>query len=235
MTIAQRRPERQPRLHVWGGGIQVIRDDAQRRPERQPRLHVSAVVRHAELPLRSTKAGASTPATPAQTCMCATPTIALNEGRSVNPGYTYSSIHSLDLACTAQRRPERQPRLHVWGGGIQVIRDDAQRRPERQPRLHHRRLHGAASYGHRSTKAGASTPATLSQPAAYSAEPGPRSTKAGASTPATLLNSAKGQYRDKPSLVHGCGSLDNDAFASISRDFGRYPVRMVGIKQSRLP
>ena len=62
-----------------------------------------------------------------------------------------------------------------------------------------------------------------------------RSTKAGASTPATLLNSAKGQYRDKPSLVHGCGSLDNDAFASISRDFGRYPVRMVRIKQSRLP
>ena len=86
----------------------------------------------------------------------------------------------------------------------------------------------------RSTKAGASTPATRKAPHDRR-KCHERSTKAGASTPATLLNSAKGQYRDKPSLVHGCGSLDNDAFASISRDFGRYPVRMVGIKQSRLP
>ena len=62
-----------------------------------------------------------------------------------------------------------------------------------------------------------------------------RSTKAGASTPATPLNSAKGQYWDKPSLVHGRGNLDDDASAAISRDFGRYPVRIVRIKQSRLP
>ena len=62
-----------------------------------------------------------------------------------------------------------------------------------------------------------------------------RSTKAGASAPATLLNSAKGRYRGGTALFHGCGSLDDDAFAAISRDFGRYPVRMVGIKQSRLP
>ena len=86
----------------------------------------------------------------------------------------------------------------------------------------------------RSTKAGASTPATLFQQAFIF--PGQlRSTKAGASTPATQLNSAKGQYRDKPSLVHGRGSLDDDAFAAISRDFGRYPARMVRIQQSRLP
>ena len=135
---------------------------AQRRPERQPRLHLQAVHvqvhRHVR---RSTKAGASTPATPAQTCMCATPTIALNEGRSVNPGYTYSSIHSLDLACTAQRKPERQPRLHRSASNRRSSRrssfnegrsvnpgytfrnvdqptppSTAQRRPERQPRLH---------------------------------------------------------------------------------------------------
>ena len=61
--------------------------------------------------------------------------------------------------------------------------------------------------------------------------PALRSTKAGASTPATLLNSAKGQYRDKPSLAHGRGSLDGDVFAAISRDFGRYPARMVRIKR----
>ena len=79
---------------------------------------------------------------------------------------------------------------------------------------------------HRSMKAGASTPATQGQ-LGSSDDQHPRSTKAGASTPATLLNSAKGQYRDKPSLVHRCGSLAADVFAAISSDFGRYPVRMV--------
>ena len=107
----------------------------------------------------------------------------------------------------------------------------------------------------RSTKAGASTPATRASPSPRCAARSPlnegrsvnpgdtplyrhgrallgdRSTKAGASTPATRLNSAKGQYRDKPSLVHGRGSLDDDVFAAISRDFGRYPVRMVRIKR----
>ena len=37
----------------------------------------------------------------------------LNEGRSVNPGYTILAAESAWVNGTAQRRPERQPRLHT--------------------------------------------------------------------------------------------------------------------------
>ena len=186
---------------------------------------------------RSTKAGASTPAT-----------------RRAS-----SSARSRDRV--AQRRPERQPRLHTpRGHGSPLHGHRSTKAGASTPATHDNlRLKVILEDIHRSTKAGASTPATHAarppiaqrtqsaqrrperQPRLHTSgsriidRPDQRSTKAGASTPATLLNSAKGQYRDKPSLVHGCGSLDNDAFASISRDFGRYPVRMVRIKQSRLP
>ena len=189
---------------------------------------------------------------PTATSSRATPP--LNEGRSVNPGYTRMGraagrgsarstkagastpatlVVDYIIACAcanAQRRPERQPRLHKNARASAVMTSiPAQRRPERQPRLHSRLAADEPNEG-RSVNPGY----TPTDPAVKSLASA-RSTKAGASTPATLLNSAKGQYRDKPSLVHGCGSLDNDAFASISRDFGRYPVRMVRIKQSRLP
>ena len=61
----------------------------------------------------------------------------------------------------AQRRPERQPRLHPASRSLVEVFEHAQRRPERQPRLH---WHGCECVGclrrRRSTKAGASTPAT---------------------------------------------------------------------------
>ena len=205
MVAAQRRPERQPRLHPSSFQISAGGVRAQRRPERQPRLHTRVRLDLAEhvQPMRAQRR-------PERQPRLHTPSLsdpqrrrrALNEGRSVNPGYTRR------MACgSAQRRPERQPRLHSKGIHMLPLPISAQRRPERQPRLHP----SASATAHRTVPL--------------------RSTKAGASTPATLLNSAKGQYRDKPSLVHGCGSLDNDAFASISRDFGRYPVRMVRIKR----
>ena len=114
---------------------------AQRRPERQPRLHSTLVTCNNLLMRGSTKAGASTPATPV--------TIAgfirqdsgrLNEGRSVNPGYTTGGECEFTGDSKAQRRPERQPRLHFDPDGDEV-----------------RRRAG-------STKAGASTPATLAIP-----------------------------------------------------------------------
>ena len=86
---------------------------AQRRPERQPRLHVlhRSAVERAEV--RSTKAGASTPAT-----------------HEASASYQYAQVH-------AQRRPERQPRLHPFSDeGTTGDPMRAQRRPERQPRLH---------------------------------------------------------------------------------------------------
>ena len=186
----------------------------------------------------------------------------LNEGRSVNPGYTARRpathrpahpVRSTKAGASTPATPDRwpageraHPRSTKAGASTPatprviftaaVVGARAQRRPERQPRLHAAvSLETEPVVTERSTKAGASTPATLAGSHDAARVHHERSTKAGASTPATLLNSAKGQYRDKPSLVHGCGSLDNDAFASILRDFGRYPVRMVRIKQSRLP
>ena len=111
---------------------------------------------------------------------------------------------------SAQRRPERQPGDTPRTSAICSTCISAQRRPERQPRRHRetpsrprvtvsalnegrsvnpgdtRRGHDPAALHHeRSTKAGASTPATLDLGIAR--EPlNIRSTKAGASTPATL-------------------------------------------------
>ena len=114
--------------------------DAQRRPERQPRLHsglmiaVNGSVQSASLNegrsvnpgyTRTTDhangaGGASTPVT--------APTFPLNEGRSVNPGDTRharSIVARRQHACgLAQRRPERQPRLHLQKEPASPIKRD---------------------------------------------------------------------------------------------------------------
>ena len=159
---AQRRPERQPRRHsrvaVTGP---LSSDDAQRRPERQPRRHAELADSLALVHSRSTKAGASTPATLATPAARWLHPPALNEGRSVNPGDTRMRDWCEDPDTGAQRRPERQPRRHG------AVRE-----------MCHRGIR-------RSTKAGASTPATLPGDGDEGARR-QRSTKAGASTPATL-------------------------------------------------
>ena len=89
------------------------RDCAQRRPGHQPRRHRLALLRLRDGLQRSTKAGASTPAT------------------LVCPGVVIPPPHP------AQRRPGHQPRRHPltctrrWSG----LRT-AQRRPGHQPRRH---------------------------------------------------------------------------------------------------
>ena len=209
-------------------------------------------------PERSTKAGASTPATPSVPCR----EVLVNGRRSTKAGASTPAtrVHREVASVIGHRRSTKagastpatpvSPSAHSAKSSA-----SAQRRPERQPRRHSSGLRNRPHDLVRSTKAGASTPATLppsyrevSSPVIRSTKAGAstpatpvtrltgvegqhRSTKAGASTPATRLNSAKGQYRDKPSLIHGRGSLDDDVFAAISRDFGRYPVRMVRIKR----
>ena len=161
IRCAQRRPERQPRLHdsaqeradlsrprsTKAGAStpatpgdytqQALSAIAQRRPERQPRLHEQHRRQHGLWGARSTKAGASTPGYTARRPGSPRGCGALNEGRSVNPGYTLIPTVAIRSINGAQRRPERQPRLHERG------RDGDRRRHQR------------------STKAGASTPATL--------------------------------------------------------------------------
>ena len=159
---------------------------AQRRPGLPPRRHAPLLIR--VLPPRqprSTKAGASTPAT-----------------RGSSGGSTSETTH-------AQRRPGLPPRRHVSrpqddrldaaarstkaGASTPASRRGrgygiAQRRPGLPPRRHEsgRDQVGSCSHCPRSTKAGASTPATPG-PRSRSGHELQRSTKAGASTPATHI------------------------------------------------
>ena len=119
---------------------------------------------------------------------------ALNEGRSVNPGDTCGGCWIRSWTSSAQRRPERQPRRHDQNRSTPA---DAQRRPERQPRRTAERRASCRGIA-RSTKAGASTPATPCRTQPSRPRAIVRSTKAGASTPATLdrtLNEAERQPR----------------------------------------
>ena len=158
--VAQRRPGREPRRHAVACSSRQTSVHAQRRPGREPRRHM---VDRAGVPgavVRSTKAGARTPATPAgpglgtagrsrstkagartpatrrrRTPAAPTPRT-LNEGRGANPGDTWRARPIPPPCCVAQRRPGREPRRH----------------------LDHART-GARDQD-RSTKAGARTPAT---------------------------------------------------------------------------
>ena len=271
VIAAQRRPERQPRLHPVGDRRRVVacprstkagastpatrsyrwtqtsrlptlnegrsvnpgytgdpKDDRARVSLRSTKAGASTPATQrvgvvlGRVPRRSTKAGASTPATRENRSAATRWAYALNEGRSVNPGYTRILSLTSPTSVSAQRRPERQPRLHVterlrlWAG------DCAQRRPERQPRLHTKAHHGDFRHRARSTKAGASTPATQvgggtdtsygstaqrrpeRQPrlhvelAAVGRQREKRSTKAGASTPATPHRGHPEHHRGRP-------------------------------------
>ena len=114
---------------------------------------------------RSTKAGASTPATPLRSNFRLAPSwssATLNEGRSVNPGYTFETDGA-----------GRHRRSGALNEGRSVNPGYTLRSGFHAPR-------GVP----RSTKAGASTPATHSRRGA-GRHHRQRSTKAGASTPAT--------------------------------------------------
>ena len=84
----------------------------------------------------------------------------------------------------AQRRPGRSPRRHQTAIAAVEAERHAQRRPGRSPRRHRRLRRSDGARVDRSTKAGAFTPATLSVVERVPLVEG-RSTKAGAFTPAT--------------------------------------------------
>ena len=136
---------------------------AQRRPERQPRRHDQAVGRdRRDHRLRSTKAGASAPATQRPAVASARAgKPSLNEGRSVSPGDTRDAPHgprqllerSTKAGASAPATPEtlreRRRGQSALNEGRSVSPGDtsvmlsapfatmsAQRRPERQPRRH---------------------------------------------------------------------------------------------------
>ena len=112
-------------------------DSAQRRPGREPRRHLQPEAPEVGERPRSTKAGARTPATPS------------------------SSRRRSPPSCSAQRRPGREPRRHARRPTSVGVTATAQRRPGREPRRHRPRGEAPPEGDHRSTKAGARTPATL--------------------------------------------------------------------------
>ena len=158
---AQRRPERQPRLHAHHPAVNSSVPIAQRRPERQPRLH-RRTPRCLPLSRGPLNEGRSVNPGYTRTRPSATPrSRTLNEGWSVNPGYTRSVTPGSRSARFAQRRPERQPRLHLY-----CLRHRPNRRCSLNegrsvnPGYTHVRDVGNLPRVDRSTKAGASTPAT---------------------------------------------------------------------------
>ena len=159
---AQRRPGHQPRRHTVDRVTVHETDNAQRRPGHQPRRHVQGDRRAAAVVERSTKAGASTPATPAELPQRRTglkraqrrpghqprrhagtgrqargSDAALNEGRGINPGDTPSHTANSSPFRIAQRRPGHQPRRHpAPPENCTSGTTSAQRRPGHQPRRH---------------------------------------------------------------------------------------------------
>ena len=113
-SIAQRRPGPRPRRHEATRTSASATVAAQRRPGPRPRRHAGAVVPDRPHGLRSTKAGAETPATHA--------------ARTSLVGNTRP----------AQRRPGPRPRRHVSLFIHRVFSQPAQRRPGPRPRRHSR-------------------------------------------------------------------------------------------------
>ena len=172
-------------------------------------------LRPQQRPDRSTKAGASAPAT-----------------RRV-------AASTLEITSSAQRRPGHQPRRHVAFGGpgdrVSALNegrgispgdtrpgwpsagsvDSAQRRPGHQPRRHAAGLAISRKCRQRSTKAGASAPATRQVPLDNPSLEN-RSTKAGASAPATRVRT----HRHVPAAIgplnEGRGISPGDTVAPLA-------------------
>ena len=141
------------------------RESAQRRPGHQPRRHIIPHRQALHPRPRSTKAGASTPATPDGTTITSNAATALNEGRGINPGDTRPSGGKFNVRCSDSLNE---------GRGINP--GDTRSEPRRLTLLSDRPLNEgrginpgdtgqnlcavAAHIDARSTKAGASTPAT---------------------------------------------------------------------------
>ena len=157
---AQRRPGPRPRRH---GCMQLLKCSifcAQRRPGPRPRRHLYLIERMFFRMVRSTKAGAETPATPSWARSTRTSRSPLNEGRGRDPGDTrqrprypegcnpLNEGRGRDPGDTrrplvtvtgtryAQRRPGPRPRRHSTAAWNALPIYIAQRRPGPRPRRH---------------------------------------------------------------------------------------------------
>ena len=139
IQIAQRRPGREPWRHVRFSPANGAGRPAQRRRGANPGdTHARGRPRPRQL--RSTKAGARTPATPTRRRPHRRRRRALNEGRGANPGDTSRRAARPHAVPRAQRRPGREPRRHCARSTPPMRSERAQRRPGREPRRHWRKI-----------------------------------------------------------------------------------------------
>ena len=208
-SSAQRRPGREPRRHRVRARISVAGAAAQRRPGREPRRHADPRLQADLGDVRSTKAGARTPATRRRPTMRSSGRRPLNEGRGANPGDTHqhpcpmrrtSSLNEGrganpgDTSATpiirasvmnAQRRPGREPRRHAHDSRNDAPGASAQRRPGREPRRHTTATAGGPTDAAALNEGRGANPGDTERQPAVDGHQATRSTKAGARTPAT--------------------------------------------------
>ena len=184
---AQRRPGHAPRRHLDArAGPSPLNSGAQRRPGHAPRRHAVPDEHAAAMHVRSTKAGARTPATR----VTLTPTVwtlsPLNEGRGTHPGDTRTGECAVDrLRLRSTKAGARTPATPS-DGAISPAAAHAQRRPGHAPRRH---PYKSAEWSNRTPLnegRGTHPGDTHLRPAREGRAP-ERSTKAGARTPATRL------------------------------------------------
>ena len=159
--------------------------------------------------LRSTKAGARTPATPGLAESALADAATLNEGRGANPGYTRDSPRDCETSERSTKAGARTPATLVGADGADH-RLPAQRRPGREPRRHSGPPSSIQPWGRTLNEGRGANPGDTLRRAGLSGKPVgaqrrpgreprrhgdrlrvpllplPRSTKAGARTPATL-------------------------------------------------
>ena len=195
---------------------------AQRRPGRSPRRHVPACPGHQVRVVRSTKAGAFTPATRAVGDDQLGPQGRSTKAGAFTPATPADAAGDAQGAAGAQRRPGRSPRRHEGDDDGPTDSQCAQRRPGRSPQRHPAGAVDRRLADVRSTKAGAFTPATPASRGGVRAGQVLRSTKAGAFTPATRRRPPGGGLR--------CGSLnegrgvhpgDTHAVATVCHSWSR--------------
>ena len=161
ITVQRNRGAGEPRRHPFGyDTISAQINHAQRRPGHQPRRHRFRLVKGADRCVRSTKAGASAPATLRIYGPSRSSYATLNEGRGISPGDTsllrpaYVAINPLNEGRgISPGDTADSPRARGPTGSLNEGRGIS----PGDTRYHRR---NCRNYGSRSTKAGASAPAT---------------------------------------------------------------------------
>ena len=124
-------------------------------------------------------------------CFNAITNPSLNEGRGISPGDTLQNHQESPRWCGAQRRPGHQPRRHFLKLSVASSECIAQRRPGHQPRRHHYGERRGVPVGWPLNEGRGISPGDTVGCGQIPSRASGRSTKAGASAPATQWAAVK--------------------------------------------